>query len=189
MGYTTYVNGSLEFNKTVEKWLVDYIDEFSRTRRMKRDVEKIKQVFPNWKELCFNGELGIEGEYFVGGAGSWGQNVDDSVIDHNTPPTTQPGLWCQWTISETELEWDGGEKFYEYEEWLHYLIDNFFEPLGYKLNGEITWEGEDSDDFGTIKVIDNDVDMQYGIHISSLSDLSTDDLIKELENRGYTVSA
>ena len=53
------------------------------------------------------------------------------------------------------MEWDGGEKFYNYVEWLEYLIQHFFDKWGVKLNGEITWEGEDSGDMGKIVVVDN----------------------------------
>lgn len=188
MGYSTDFYGSLKFNKPVAPWLVEYVNKFSDTRRMKRDPEKIKEQFPNWGELCFNGDLGEEGEYFIGGVGSFGQDVDTSVLDHNNPAKTQPGLWCQWIINEKDscLEWDGGEKFYNYEEWLEYLIDNFFEPLGYKLNGDIEWQGEDRDDRGTIHVDNNWIDMQYG---SSMDDFDDDDLIAELKKRGYKVTA
>lgn len=188
MGYTTDFYGSLEFNKPVEPWLVDYIDKFNRTRRMKRDNEKIKELFPNWKELCFNGELGENGEYFVGGLGFMGQDKDGSVIDGNMPPITQPGLWCQWVIQDNQLVWDEGEKFYYYEDWLEYLIDNFFEPFGYVLNGDIEWNGEDDDDFGIIHVEDNCIEMKYGIRVMSMREIETEDLIAELEGRGYTVS-
>jgi hypothetical protein len=188
MGYTTYFNGSLQFDKPVEEWLVDYISKFSKTRRMKRSPELIKEAFPNWKELCFKGELGKEGEYFVGGLGDWGQGRDISVLDHNTPARTQPSLWCNWEITETELMWNEAEKFYDYEEWLDYLIDNFFAPCGYVLNGDISWEGEESDDFGIIHVEDNVVTMQYGIHVASMEQLATSDMIEELMRRGYAVS-
>ena len=69
MGYTTEFYGSLTFNKPVIDELKKYINKFSETRRMARDPEKIKLNYPNWKEECFNGELGNEGEYFVGGGG------------------------------------------------------------------------------------------------------------------------
>lgn len=188
MGYTTYFTGSLKFNKPVEAWLVEYIDKFNATRRMKRDPEKIKELFPNWKDLCFKGTLGKDGEYFIGGPGFYGQDRDGSIIDYNRPPFTQPGLWCKWTITETELMWDEAEKFYDYEEWLQYLIHNFFAPLGYALNGDIEWEGENSDDFGTIHVENNVIDMQFGIRVKSMSELETMDLIDELLKRGYKVS-
>jgi hypothetical protein len=191
MGYTTWFDGSLKFNKPVAPWLAEYIKKFGQTRRMKRDPEKIKELFPDYGKMCFNGELGVDGEYFIGGLGFCGQDGDNSVIDHNEPPRTQPGLWCQWAINEEEncLEWDGGEKFYNYEEWLDYLIENFFEPLGYVLNGDITWEGEDSDDVGTIHVEDNIVSSEYGVHAYSMKAIDTEDMIKELEKRGYKVTA
>jgi len=40
---------------------------------------------------------------------------------------------------------------------LKYLINNFFEEWGIKLNGEVTWIGEDSNDRGKIVVEDNKV--------------------------------
>lgn len=190
MGYDTDFRGSFKFDKAVEPWLVEYVNKFCDSRRMKRDNEKIKELFPNWKDLCFNGELGTEGEYFIGGIGFMGQDRDGSVLDNNRPAKTQPGLWCQWIVSEDgeRLEWDGNEKFYDYEEWLRYLIDNFFTPLGYVLNGDVRWQGEDYDDFGTISVVDNEVYMEEGIRISSMNDMSDDILITELEKRGYQVT-
>ena len=191
MGYTTDFVGSFEFNKPVEPWLVEYIDRFCNSRRMQRVNEKIKELYPKWKDLCFNGELGIDGEYFVGGIGFMGQGYDDSVVDHNRPSRTQPGLWCQWVVSQDgmHLEWDGGEKFYDYIEWLQYLINNFFSPLGYVLSGSVEWQGEDYDDFGTITVTDNIINTECGIRISSMSSISDDALIEELEKRGYKVTA
>jgi hypothetical protein len=53
------------------------------------------------------------------------------------------------------IEWDGGEKFYDYVEWLEYIINNFLAPKGYVLNGECPYQGEDSDDVGKIVVKDN----------------------------------
>ena len=188
MGYTTYFSGELDFNKPVTQELGDYINRFNQTRRIKRDVEKIKEIFPNWQNQCFNGELGDEGEYFVGGTGFCGQDCDESVLNYNHSPADQPGLWCQWIIEGDKLVWDEGEKFYNYIEWLIYLIDHFFKPLDYVLNGEIFWEGEHSDDFGCISVENNVVTVQEGKRYYSMSDFSTDVLIKELTKRGYTVT-
>lgn len=115
---------------------------------------------------------GIEGEFYVGSPANMGQNRCESIIDFNRPPTTQPGLWCNWTVgdiyetplSEALLEekgvaqtivWDEGEKFYNYVEWLEYLIKSFLIPWGYTLNGEVQWRGEDWSDNGTISVTDN----------------------------------
>ena len=134
---------------------------------------------------------GNEGEYFVGGEGYAGQDSEDTIIDYNTPPgqirasglnnfetyweesqkriregKCQPGLWLQWKIEEINykhfLMWDGGEKFYYYVEWLNYLITQFFDKWDVKLNGEIKWKGEDSDDIGKIIVDNNEVRVGNG---------------------------
>ena len=68
--------------------------------------------------------IGDEAAYFVGGKGDFGQDHDNSIVDYNEPPTGQPGLWCQWIIEDNEIIWDGGEKFYNYIEWIEYLIEN-----------------------------------------------------------------
>jgi hypothetical protein len=136
---------------------IKYINTFSGTRRMKRDVNALMTLYKGKHGL--NENYGIEGEFFCKEDGNCGQNNDASVLDHNTPAKTQPGLWCQWVLNEngTELEWDGGEKFYAYIDWLKYLIENFFEKWGIKLNGEIKWQGEDNGDVGKIIVRDNKV--------------------------------
>lgn len=75
-----------------------------------------------------------------------------------------PGIWCDWIIDDDgELCWDGYEKFYEYSEWLEYLIKNFFEPEGYVLNGQVEFDGEEYGDSGFLVVEDNEVSMKYDI--------------------------
>lgn len=76
-----------------------------------------------------------------------------------TPANKYPGYYCQWIPSDdgTYLEWDGGEKFYAYTEWLEYLIKEFLDPWGYTLNGKVTWSGDDNDDLGYITVKNNAV--------------------------------
>lgn len=164
MGYTTEFHGSLTPNTPFSEDIINYINTFSSTRRMKRNVEKIKTLFPNWEEYSFKGDLGIEGEYFACNRDdNHGQTNDGSVVEYNSPPITQPGLWCEWEINGYgEVEWNGGEKFYYYVEWLNYLIRNFFSPEGYILNGEIEYRGEDFDDYGTITVTDNVVTVACG---------------------------
>lgn len=189
MGYSTFFNGSLSFNKPVTEELKNYINKFSRVRHMERNNDKIKTTFPDWKDKCYKGNLGVDGSYFIGGKGFNGQDEDRSIVEYNYPPKGVPELWCQWIINDDgDLEWDMGEKFYNYVEWLNYLITHFFEPEGYILNGEIEFQGEDETDFGKIVVVDNKVDVQYGFHAMDLSDITTDDLITELESRGCAVS-
>ncbi|MGD9728451.1 MAG: hypothetical protein AB7L09_02675 [Nitrospira sp.] len=103
--------------------------------------------------------VGQEGEFFVGEAGFRGQERGDDVVDGNRAPYTQPGLWCQWEPSGDgeRLAWDGGEKFYKYEAWLAYIIDNFLSPWGYSLKGKVSWQGESDGDVGFICVYNNQI--------------------------------
>lgn len=68
-----------------------------------------------------------------------------------------PGYYCQWVPTKDGLgiEWDGNEKFYDYVEWLEYLIKNYFEPWGIKVNGAIRYQGEEIGDVGRVEVKDN----------------------------------
>jgi hypothetical protein len=188
MGYTTDFEGFLSFDKPLAKEHADYLRAFNETRRMKRNA-KLAESLPDPIRVAAGLPIGDDGGYFVGSVGFRGQDRDASVIDYNTSPghldygnkdfndvwkenerlskegKAQPGLWCQWTASEdnTKLEWDGGEKFYNYIEWLKYIIDNFTKPWGYILNGEISWVGEDSEsDTGKIIVVNNEVSTVNG---------------------------
>ena len=117
-----------------------YINEFSKSRRMKRNIDLIKKIDADWEKYSFKGKLGIEGEYYIKYDYKY---CDKSILDVNKPPKTQPGLWCQWIINENdELCWDGGEKFYNYIEWLKYLIENFFVEENLIINGRIEFQGE-----------------------------------------------
>lgn len=148
MGYTTNFYGTLKLNKQLSLDDKNFLDKFAKTRRMARDVDE---------------KYGVEGEFYVDGGGFMGQDHKSNIIDHNRPPKTQPGLWCHWVPTEDGwgIEWDGGEKFYDYVEWLVYIIKNFLAPKDYVLNGTIEWAGEDDDDRGIIKVVDNKVVTQH----------------------------
>jgi len=144
MGYTTDFYGKFELNKKLDDKLHQFLTKFSASRRVMRTLPT---------------EYGIDGEFFVDGYRGFG-TIDankDSIVDYNTPPYTQPGLWCQWTPSDDgmSIEWDGGEKFYNYREWLLYIIQNFLHPNGYILNGVIAYKGESSGDYGDLVVQDN----------------------------------
>jgi hypothetical protein len=160
MGYTTDFSGSFKFDKPLTPEQVAYLQRFNQSRRFKRNPEVLKGM-PDPLREAVGLPIGPEGCFYVGPEDdNFGQDKDASTVDYNRPPSEQPGLWCQWTVNDegTELAWDEGEKFYEYVEWLRYLISHFFEKWGIKLTGEVHWQGEDSDDRGTIYVKDNKVE-------------------------------
>jgi hypothetical protein len=60
------------------------------------------------------------------------------------------------------IEWDKGEKFYDYVPWIRYLA-KWLGSQGYLLNGSVTWAGEERRDIGTIVIKDNDVRSVAGV--------------------------
>jgi hypothetical protein len=81
-------------------------------------------------------------------------------LDYTDPRgLNKPGSYCQWVPAEdgSGIEWDGGEKFYDWEAWLTYLHDGFLKPWGIKLTGSVTWHGEETDDTGVLSVVDGKV--------------------------------
>jgi hypothetical protein len=176
MGYSTEFDGTFLLDMTLRDEQRDYLLQFSETRRMKRDVavlegkkERAESKYPatiqkvdNFNDPireAVNLPLGIDGAYFVGGRGNVGEIHDQSIIDFSCPPEDQPSLWCGWTPTKDAkgIEWNGVEKFLHYIEWLEYIIEHFLKPWGYVLNGEVDWQGDDSEDLGTIVVVDNKI--------------------------------
>lgn len=173
MGYTTDFEGAFALDRPLAPEQRRYLKAFARTRRMKRDAARAAKLEDPVREAA-GLPVGEEGGFVVPAASyseddgleveNFGQDDDDSVVDHNDPPAGQPGLWCQWEPNDdgTAIQWDEGEKFYSYVEWLRYLVEHFLAPWGYTLNGEVTWEGEESGDLGKIVVTDNAVEVKAG---------------------------
>lgn len=78
-------------------------------------------------------------------------------MDRSQNPEGAPDAYCQWepTPDGEGLQWDGGEKFYEYTAWLRWLADNWFKPKGIILNGTLRYQGEEIGDVGRIEVKDS----------------------------------
>ena len=206
MGYTTWFSGKLIPNKPFSKKFIKFINDFSETRHEPRDIEKLKAKDVNWAQNCLEGNMGPYGLYYVGPEDTCKGVIDfESIIDLNsyTPEElaeirkkwTAPGYWCDWHINEKTgvVEWNDSEKFYNYIEWLKFLVDNFFEPAGYKLNGEIFWEGEEREDIGVIVVKDNNIYTYNGTTVyfnydkeneKILANFSDRQLLDELIKRG-----
>lgn len=148
MGYSTEYMGRVTFQKKLDEETATFLKKFASTRRMKRTGLPKK--------------YGVDGEYYVDGKGPMGQDTDETVVDQNRPPRTQPGLWCQWipTKDLMGLEWDGGEKFYNGYKWMKYILERILAPKGYVANGVIEAQGEDMNDRWTLKVINNEVSVE-----------------------------
>lgn len=165
MGYTTSFEGTFKLDKPLKPEHKAYLQAFAGTRRMARDEEKAALLKDELRVAAGLG-IGEQGAYYVGAYdadGDFGQQHSDDILDYNKPPQGQPGLWCNWepvTCADGSdgIGWSGAEKFYCYTAWLEYLIAHFLGPWGYKLSGAVEWQGEDSDDIGTIHAKDNNVE-------------------------------
>lgn len=136
MGYSTDFIGSFQVDREVDDSTLELLVGIATTRRMARKVGP---------------EFGIEGEFYI-------KTDNLGIMSFNEPPVTQPGLWCHWLLCDDNrrtIAWDGAEKFYNYVEWLEYLIAKILAPRGYKLSGDVAWHGEDHYDRGTIVVREN----------------------------------
>lgn len=164
MGYHTDFWGSFTLNKPLKAHHRKFLVMFSDTRRMDRDVSKIEGMNNVNKEclkLLKKCNLGLE--YYCG-AGFAGQDEDDSIVDYNSSGMF-PSLWCKWAPNEdgTAIQWNGAEKFYDYVEWLKFLVQHFLAPWGYVLNGEVKWEGESEGDLGVIVAKNNEIYTKRGV--------------------------
>ena len=162
MGYTTEFYGVFKLDKKLKKEHAAYLRQFSDTRRMKRD-ETLASALSDPIRLAAKLPVGREGAFYV----ATDAFDEKSVVDGNKSPEGQPGLWCHWipTDDNKGIVWDGGEKFYDYVEWISYLIENFLAPWGYVVNGEMEWVGEDKGDIGKIVIIDNMVEEHMGRYV------------------------
>ena len=173
MGYTTDFCGKFNLDRPLSSAHKLYLEHFAGTRRMKRDARQTILMADPVRLAC-NLPIGENGAYFVGAKSlerdgecdtCAGQSRTTDIKDYNHPPSGQPGLWCQWIPNDdgTAIEWDGGEKFYDYVDWIKYLIAHFLTPWGYAVNGEVTWTGEDRDDLGQILIQNNAVRVRRGV--------------------------
>jgi hypothetical protein len=161
MGYTTDFYGEIKAFPPLNEGEQKFLNAFTRTRRVVRN-------YPN------------KGKYFISDGTDCSGQTTNNILEHNTPPEGQPGLWCQWkSTKDGNIEWDGGEKFYSADEWMVYITEHFFkknsymqklEPETYKkygfqehsLNGVIYAKGEEAGDIWKIIVKDNEVFISQG---------------------------
>jgi hypothetical protein len=112
---------------------------------------------------------------------------------------TQPIFAAIAASEEPDLPWFGGlldvsrdraslvpeeeESRHGVRLWLKLLTEHFLAPKGYVSNGEVLWEGEDSDDAGCIYVKDNHVeavdDLTFNAGPSWAPNHHADDLLRQ----------
>lgn len=108
------------------------------------------------------------------------------IIDYNKPAGSCPSLYCTWTPSAegNAIEPDGMDKPYDYIPWIVFIINNFLKPKGYELTGVVEWQGEEPEDFGKIKIKQNEVHIFKGV--KQYKEVAIDEYINI--NRNYDIA-
>ena len=156
MGYNTEFVGSINIDKKVDIETKQFLKGLSSTRRVSRNIYVLAERLAISAKECLE-KYGEYGKHYFD-LESMGQNKTEDVLNYNHPPADQPGLWCDWCLGEDDqsIVWNQSEKFYEYIQWMKYIIKEL-EMRGYNLNGTIEWYGEEDDDKGCIEVVNNNV--------------------------------
>lgn len=151
MGYNTEFYGQLNINPVLTLEDKEFLKKFSASRHVKRDTKKTIEIFGL-------GEYGTEGEWFLEVNHESGHTQD--VINYNLPPSTQPGLWCDFEPNEdgSAIIWNQSENTYDGLEWITYLVTKYLVPRGYVVNGRFDANGEEHGDFWAIVVENNNVE-------------------------------
>ena len=160
MGYSIDLDGKIKISPKLKDNDKEFLDKFFQIRHMKRDMTKLKDISENLIKEC-----GKDGCFYLKDY----DGTDDKTIININDSGDMPSLWCGLEIveenGETFIQWNGSEKTYGVNVengWFTWLIDNFFKPCGYVLNGEMTWQGEEDDDTGTINIENNIVSLHFG---------------------------
>lgn len=158
MGYSTDFEGSINLDKKVDEKTKEWLNGLSNTRRMKRDTKVLARLLGITEKECIY-KYGEDGKNYFDYI-DMGQRFTEDVLNYNFPPSNQPGLWCSWRLGEdnSSIEWNGAEKFYNYVQWMKYIVNELVDR-DYKMNGVISWKGEDRSDSGKIIVEDSKVNV------------------------------
>jgi len=137
--------GCFKTDKKLDSKTAFLVRGIGTSRRRKRDVGP---------------EYGEEGEFYIDGVGHNGGDWDETIVDQNEPPGSQPSLNCPWWLQDDNqtLKWDGIEGAYSYISWLRYLIKKIIKPNGFKISGDVKWQNRgELEDKGVILIKNNRV--------------------------------
>lgn len=97
--------------------------------------------------------------------------------------TNCPDSYNQWELTKDcqRIKWDGNEKFYNYVEWLQWIIDKILAPSGLRLTGSVQYSGEETDDVGVLAMIDGKV-------VQTKLQLVSDDLKELIEFKTFVLA-
>ncbi len=107
---------------------------------------------------------------YFNGKFTLGTEAPQDVVDHvnqiengQFETTGSPDSHSGWFMPDasTLMMRDGG-KYYDYTDWLRWLVDIIFKPFELTMVGEIEWDGEEPGDIGKIRIDGYDVTVLQG---------------------------
>jgi hypothetical protein len=140
MGYTTDFYGEFNLTPSLTEEQTNYINTFSETRRMKRDVNKLMELYKG--KHGYPGRTGTpeeiygnDGEFFVNDDGMSGQRSDESIIDYNTSPGKP--TYKELVGVPSREQWDIEQKLINEGKcqpslWCQWIVEE---------NNTLTWDG------------------------------------------------
>jgi hypothetical protein len=155
MGYDTYFHGEISISPPLLPEHEAYLKAFLQRDHWSLDTNLIASEEDSLRSAVGLG-LGISGEFYTG---------DDSVYETHArlpgTPITQPSARTDWRVfSPDHLGMRESTRTEGYVLWLKYLMQNFFIPWGYVLDGMIEWDGDDPGDKGMIHVNQNKAEVE-----------------------------
>lgn len=100
---------------------------FAEMTHRKKDTEMIKLLDKSWQDNCVNGQMGPDGEYYLGYLDSAGERIFSPLIldAGNTPAGKTPSLTCPWSINvfNNEVTLKSAGNALLAEAWMEYLQD------------------------------------------------------------------
>ena len=81
-----------------------------------------------------------------------------NIINNGGDWAFAPGDYCLWILENDKQTFTwiiDSEGRWDPVKWIRYIVDNFIQPWGYFLNGEVKWFGEEDDDDGCINIKNN----------------------------------
>lgn len=165
MGYNTKFVGEFILDRELENETFNLLYNLAKTRRVSRNISVLVRI-DNISEQDAKEKYGTEGEFYfsekpshIAENGVYKRVKDETVLDNNLPPATQPSLWCGWipTEDKRKIIWDGNEKFNQSVEWIEYIIHRILSPKDYEINGQMNCYGEVSTDSWKIVIKNNKV--------------------------------
>lgn len=161
MRYPIQFDSHLTLDRPLLPQHLAYLKQFVQRRRIVLSVEYI-QAIPDPLRDAVGLPLGEEGAYFVGLDFDKERPRNPIALNVNRPPHGQPSLYCAWRfdLAGMSLNYSDSYNLYLCYVWLQYLLEHFLLPWGYRLHGEIYWQGAETADHGKITAYGNTLDIR-----------------------------